>query len=182
MAQHVLFASLYHCKEYANTIFSPLPPLLQPVCYSACTLVSQGYDASVARRLWTVTSNQLWWSPCFCTDMQLWQGSASDRLFWSRPETCRSICSVGRRRAGSWKPRRTVIQYLLVGRMHRDTPCWRSEFLTTPPRCPPRFLTVFRAENILRHTHRKGNWTNKQLIRSKQSKWIEMIKQHIGAN
>lgn len=106
-AQWVLLAffSLFSTTaymQYANNFISFSSSSSSPsACMSAHPLVSQGYDASVAQRLWTVTSNQLWWSPCFCTDMPLWQGSASDCLFWNRPETCGSICSVGRRRAGS---------------------------------------------------------------------------------
>lgn len=48
----------------------------------------------------------------------------SDCLFWSRPETCGSICSVGRWRAASWESHRTVIQYLQVEELRRDTPSW----------------------------------------------------------
>lgn len=153
-------------------ISSSLPPLLQPLCYSAHTLVSQGYDASVARRLWTVTSNQLWWSPCFCTDMQLWQGSASDCLFRNRPETCGSICSVGRRGAGSWEPCRTVIQYLLVGGEHGDAPSWCFVPMSLS------FLTVFSSQIVLVHTHtRRAKQSHKRTIM--QPKCTNTIRQHM---
>lgn len=57
----------------------------------------------------------------------------SDCLFWSGPETCRSVCSVGRWRAASWEPHCTVIQYLQVEELHRDTPSWRFVFSATQP-------------------------------------------------
>ena len=92
-------------------------------------------------------------------------GCDRDCLFWNRPETCGSICSVGRRKAGSWKPRRTVIQYLLVGRVHRDTPCWCFVFTTTAAWCPPHFWLSL-AQKIYSppphthtHTHTEGTKT-----------------------
>lgn len=160
MARHVLFATLYHCKEYANIfIFSSSPSAC--ICQTAHTLVSQGYDASVAPATVNCHMQSAMMEPSFlhryaalaglCQRLSLFQ-TGQKRADQSAPK------ADGGLEAGN--PFCSVIQYLLVGRVHRDTPCWCFVFITTPPLCPPHFSTVSSTENCIQRTHTEGNHNN----------------------
>lgn len=117
------------------------------------------------RQLWTVISNQLWWSPCFCTDMQLWRGSASYcfLLIWARNVWINLLALQKGRRAGSWKPSRTMIQYLLLWRENS----WHSPLMFcihhNDALTPSRFLSSF-DRKYAPQEHWEENHDNKQLI------------------
>lgn len=98
------------------------------------------------RRLRTVTSDQLWWSPRSCTDMQRWRDSPSNWLFFKQARNVR----MGRpsRQAGSWKlhgpptPTHPALYDPIFTSL--ESTCWHSlwcfVFLPTPLWCPPPFV------------------------------------------
>lgn len=136
--------------EYYNWTF----PFLTSFSQHVRAPIRQHYKVMMLqwpRRLWTVTSNQLWWSPHSCTDMQLWCGSPSNWIFFKQ---ARNV-PMGRR-AESWKLQASpspltqhfMIQYLLVWRVHADIPF--DALYSSQHHCdvPPYFRMTFTRQNI----------------------------------
>lgn len=110
------------------------------------------------RRLRTVTSYQLWWSPRSCTDMQRWRDSPSNWLFFKQARNVR----MGRPslQAESWKlhapPTPTPTHPALYDPIFTslESTCWHSlwcfVFLPTPLWCPSPlyFRLTFTRQNI----------------------------------
>lgn len=128
------------------------------------------------RRLRTVTSNQLWWSPRSCTDMQLWCDSPSNWLFFQQARIVWMGCPPHPHPAPLPPPltQHFMIQYLLVWRVHADIPfdaLYSSQHHCDAP--PPLPLCT---SGWLLHSKifgKEGKWINTHLLM--QSKLPENI-------